>query len=85
VDPSQLGPFFIGVPVFGGIAGLMYALVNSVLKVQERAGQQNAEWRSIVDEKDKQILRLETILALRDERIVKLEGRVAELERMQHG
>lgn len=70
----------VGLLVGGGFATLLGVLTNSLLKAQAQQGQQNAEWRAIVDEKDKQILRLETIITIRDQRIEKLEQRVAVVE-----
>jgi uncharacterized protein (DUF3084 family) len=74
--------------LFGGgsIISILGVLTTASLKVQKQLGQQIAEWRAIVDEKDKQILRLEATLIAKESRITHLETRVSELERqVQNG
>ncbi len=70
----------IGILVGGGFATLLGVLTNSLLKSLAQQGQQNAEWRAIVDEKDKQILRLEQMISIRDTRIEALDQRLAIVE-----
>lgn len=71
----------VGILVSGGFATLLGVLTSSILKTQSQQGQQQAEWRAIIDEKDKQILRLETIIGIRDKRIEGLEVRITEVEK----
>lgn len=71
----------VGILVGGGFATLLGVLTNSLLKTQAQQGAQQAEWKAIVDEKDKQILRLEGINERQAQRIEKLELRVMEVER----
>ena len=78
------------IALFGGgsVAAILGVLTAASLRVQKQQGEQIAEWKVIIAEKDKQIVskdsqitRLESIIAIRDERISRLENRVTELER----
>jgi septal ring factor EnvC (AmiA/AmiB activator) len=62
------------------LAALLTLFVRATLAMLRSQGEQMAEWRQIVEQKDRQIARLESRLVDRDERIVRLETRVAELE-----
>jgi hypothetical protein len=78
---GELTTLLIGGGISGGLITLLTVLTNAVLKAQKQTGEQQAYWRAIVDEKDKQILRLENIIALREAKIANLEARVTELEK----
>lgn len=71
------------IALFGGgsVVSILGVLTAASLRVQKQQGEQIAEWRSIVNEKDKQIVRLEAMIVAKDARISKLEDRVTELER----
>jgi uncharacterized protein (DUF3084 family) len=81
----------VGLLVGGGFATLLYTLTQAILKTQSQQGSQQIEWKAIVEQKDKQlttsitekdrqITRLEAIIAIRDERIEALERRISEVE-----
>lgn len=76
----------LGSGAAGGIITMLTVLTSASLKVQKQQGEQISEWRSIVDEKDRQLLRLENMILEKDKKIVELETRVAKLERqVRHG
>lgn len=81
----------VGLLVGGGFATLLYTLTQAILKTQQQQGSQQIEWKAIVEqkdrqldititEKDRQITRLESIIAIRDERIEALERRISDIE-----
>lgn len=71
----------IGILVGGGFATLLGVLTNSLLKAQQQQGAQQAEWKAIAHEKDKQIERLEGINERQAKRIGELEQRVEVAEK----
>lgn len=88
---AQVVLAIVGILVGGGFATLLGVLTNSILKTQQQTGSQQTGWQAIIDQKDKQlqstitekdrqITRLESIVAIRDERIEGLERRVSEVE-----
>lgn len=88
---AQVVLAIVGVLVGGGFATLLYTLTQAILKTQSQQGSQQTQWSAIIEqkdhqlqmtitEKDRQITRLEAIIALRDERIEALERRISEVE-----
>lgn len=88
---AQVVLAIVGVLVGGGFATLLYTLTQAILRTQQQTGSQQTGWQAIIDQKDKQlqatitekdrqITRLEAIIAIRDERIEALERRVSEVE-----
>jgi uncharacterized protein (DUF3084 family) len=76
----------LGAGAGGSIITVLGILTSASLKVQRQQGEQIAEWRAIVDEKDRQIIRLETMILDKDKKITELETRVGKLERqIRHG
>jgi uncharacterized protein (DUF3084 family) len=84
---AQVVLALVGILVGGGFATLLGVLTRGILKTQEQAGSQQAHWESLLNserqahessmaEKDRQITRLEAIIAIRDERVQHLERRV---------
>lgn len=88
---AQLVLAIVGILVGGGFATLLYTLTQAILRTQQQTGSQQTGWQAIIDQKDKQlqstitekdrqITRLESIIAIRDERIEALERRITEVE-----
>lgn len=79
---------FVAILGGGSVVSLLGVLATATLRVQKQQGEQIAEWRAIVlekdkqlDAKDRQITRLEGVIERQVVRITELEARVTQLER----
>lgn len=77
---AQLILAIVGMFVGGGFATLLGVLTNSLLKAQRQQGEQQVRWEKIVDQKDKQITKLEEISEKQVKKIEVLEKRLDEVE-----